>query len=184
MAKRNDVAAVRWLLEHGADVNARWSHWGASATALHLAAAFGHVEVAQALLDAGADASLHDSRYDGDALAWARHFEQAATITLLESVPVRDTGPTWSSSSASATRTCATILDAFDGWIVGIQSQAGPAATRPPDPGCDLGRVGFAGRGSARTAAVRLALARGLPTALTIPGRVASGSVGTWRERS
>ena len=38
-AKRGDAAAVRWLLERGADPNARWGHWDAEVTPLHLAAA-------------------------------------------------------------------------------------------------------------------------------------------------
>ena len=45
MAKRNDAAAVKWLLDHGADPNGRWSHWDAEVTPLHLAVLAGHVEI-------------------------------------------------------------------------------------------------------------------------------------------
>jgi ankyrin repeat protein len=38
MVKRNDTAAVTWLLDHGADPSARWAHWDAEVTPLHLAA--------------------------------------------------------------------------------------------------------------------------------------------------
>ena len=41
MAKRNDLAAVRWLLANGADPNGRWAHWDAEVTPLHLAASQG-----------------------------------------------------------------------------------------------------------------------------------------------
>lgn len=55
MAKRNAVAGVKWLLDHDADPNARWSHWDAELTPLHLAASQGHAEVVRLLLSAGAD---------------------------------------------------------------------------------------------------------------------------------
>jgi ankyrin repeat protein len=71
LAKRGDVRAVRWLLNHSADPNARWSHWDAEVTSLHLAAAQGHVEVVRLLLAAGADPSIRDSKHDGDAIGWA-----------------------------------------------------------------------------------------------------------------
>jgi len=32
MAKRGDLRAVKWLLDNGADANARWSHWDADVT--------------------------------------------------------------------------------------------------------------------------------------------------------
>ena len=74
MAKRGNLAAVNWLLERGADPNQRWNHWDASVTPLHMAAAFGHVDVVRRLLAAGADARIHDSKHDGDALGWAQLF--------------------------------------------------------------------------------------------------------------
>jgi ankyrin repeat protein len=37
MAKRGDAAAVKWLLDHNLDPDARWSHWDAEVTSLHLA---------------------------------------------------------------------------------------------------------------------------------------------------
>jgi ankyrin repeat protein len=73
LAKRGDVEAVRWLLEHGADPNARWSHWDAQVTPLHLAAAQGHVDVVRLLLDAGAHPSIRDSKHHGDAKGWAEY---------------------------------------------------------------------------------------------------------------
>lgn len=73
LAKRGDVWAVRWLLDHGADPNTRWSHWDAEVTPLHMAAAQGHVEVVRLLLEAGADPDVRDSKHDGDAVGWAEY---------------------------------------------------------------------------------------------------------------
>ena len=91
-AKRNGVAAVRWLLDHGTDPNARWPHWDAEVTPLHLAAAQGHAEVVRLLLDAGADPSLRDSKHDGDAYGWASHFGQREVLRILEAHETRRNG--------------------------------------------------------------------------------------------
>jgi len=84
MAKRADPAAVRWLLDRGADPNARWAHWDADVTPLHLAAWGGDPEVVRMLLDAGADPAIRDSKHDGDALGWAEHFGRPAIVALLQ----------------------------------------------------------------------------------------------------
>ena len=84
MAKRNDVAAVKWLLDHGADPNARWAHWEAEVTPLHLAAAQGHADVVRLLLAAGADPAARDSQHDGDAIGWAEHFGQPEIVQILK----------------------------------------------------------------------------------------------------
>ena len=84
MAKRNDVAAVKWLLDHGADPNARWAHWDADVTPLHLAALADHVEVAGVLLDAGADPRIRDSMHDSDAIGWAEFFRRTDMLRLLQ----------------------------------------------------------------------------------------------------
>lgn len=84
MAKRGDLAAVRWLLGHGAGVNALWTYGDADVTPLHLTIMGAHADVVRALLDAGADPAIRDSRYDGDALGWARHFGRDAIATMLD----------------------------------------------------------------------------------------------------
>lgn len=84
MAKRNQGAAVQWLLDHGADPNARWSHWDAEVTPLHLAASQGHAEIVRLLLQAGADPRIRDSKHDSDPIGWAYHFGQREIAKLLE----------------------------------------------------------------------------------------------------
>ncbi len=84
MAKRNDITAVKWLLDHGADPNALWSHWGADVTPLHLAAMQGRVEVVRLLLAAGADPRIHDSMHDSDVIGWAEFFKKPDIVRILE----------------------------------------------------------------------------------------------------
>ena len=58
-------AGLKWLLDHGADPNARWAHWDSDVTALHLAALADHPAIVKPLLlDAGAaqDDSRHETR--------------------------------------------------------------------------------------------------------------------------
>ena len=83
LAKHGDTAAVEWLLQHGANPNALWAHWDADVTPLHLAAAQGHADVVRALLDAGGDAKIRDSKHGGDAFGWAEFFDRPAIVQLL-----------------------------------------------------------------------------------------------------
>jgi ankyrin repeat protein len=76
MAKSGNTVAVEWLLEHGADPNARWSHWNDLLTPLHLAVLGNHLEAARALLAGGADPTIRDTQHDSDALGWAKFFLQ------------------------------------------------------------------------------------------------------------
>jgi ankyrin repeat protein len=87
MAKRGDPAAVKWLLDHGADANARWAHGDAKVSPLHLAAWGGSAEVTRLLLAAGADPTIRDSKHDGDALGWAEHFERPEIARMLAAHP-------------------------------------------------------------------------------------------------
>jgi len=84
MAKRNDVAALKWLLDHGADPNARWAHWEAEVTPLHLAASQGHAESVRLLLDGGADPNIRDSMHDADAIGWAEFFRRPDIVQILK----------------------------------------------------------------------------------------------------
>ena len=83
LAKRGDLRGVRWLLERGADPNARWSHWGATLTPLHLAASQGHAELVRVLLAAGADRTIRDDEHGGDPADWAEHFGRHDVARLL-----------------------------------------------------------------------------------------------------
>src|SRR5262249_21741178 len=84
MAKRGDLEAVRWLIEQGAAVNARWNHWNTSLTPLHLAAAYGKADVVRLLLAVGADRTVRDSFHNGDPVGWAEHFKQPEMVRLLK----------------------------------------------------------------------------------------------------
>jgi ankyrin repeat protein len=84
MAKRGNVNAVKWLLSHGANPNAKWNHWGALVTPLHLAVLGNHPEVSRALLDAGADPTIRDSMHDSDALGWATFFRRNEIVELIK----------------------------------------------------------------------------------------------------
>jgi ankyrin repeat protein len=83
MAKRNDLAAVTWLVDHGADVNGRWAHGDTEVTPLHVAAARGHADVVRLLLASAADPAIHDSLHDSDALGWAGFFKQPEIVRIL-----------------------------------------------------------------------------------------------------
>jgi ankyrin repeat protein/catechol 2,3-dioxygenase-like lactoylglutathione lyase family enzyme len=65
------VDAVRLLLEHGADVNARDA--GDNATPLHFAGALG-ADVVRVLLDAGADANGYGDLHELEVIGWATCF--------------------------------------------------------------------------------------------------------------
>jgi ankyrin repeat protein len=74
-------AAVRLLIEHGADPNAR--DVGDNATPLHFAAASGALESVRILLDAGADVHGTGDVHNGDVIGWASRQGNEAVINLL-----------------------------------------------------------------------------------------------------
>jgi ankyrin repeat protein len=82
VSKRN-AEAVRWLIDRKVDVNAKRVMWDCNHTALHMTAVDGNVEIARMLLDAGADPSIHDDKYDNTPLGWAEFCEQPQVATLL-----------------------------------------------------------------------------------------------------
>ncbi len=83
MSKRNNVAAVKWLLEHKADPNALWTHWDAKVTPLHMATMEHHTDIVRTLLDAGADPLIRDSKFDSDAIGWAEFFRRTDIVQML-----------------------------------------------------------------------------------------------------
>ncbi len=73
--------AVRLLLEHGADPNAR--DVGDNATPLHFAAANGTLDTVRLLLDSGADVHGSGDLHNGEVIGWAAREGNEAVINLL-----------------------------------------------------------------------------------------------------
>jgi ankyrin repeat protein len=73
--------AVRLLIEHGADPNAR--DLGDNASPLHLAAARGNLDSVRTLLDAGADVHGTGDLHKGDVIGWATREGNEPVIDLL-----------------------------------------------------------------------------------------------------
>ena len=80
---KRDADTVRWLIRHKVDVNAKRVMWDCNHTALHMTAVDGNVEIARMLLDAGADTSIHDDKYDNTPLGWAEFCQQPQIAQLL-----------------------------------------------------------------------------------------------------
>ncbi|MFN2602791.1 MAG: ankyrin repeat domain-containing protein [Gemmatimonadaceae bacterium] len=79
--------AVRLLLEHGADVNAR--DVGDNAYALHFAGGAGGVEVVRALLDAGGDVHGSGDAHELEVIGWTTCFGPTIPQDVLELLLVR-----------------------------------------------------------------------------------------------
>ena len=71
-ASERHAGAVRLLLEHGADPNAREA--GDNTYPLHWAAAHGHLEIVRALLDAGGDVHGLGDVHELDVIGWATFY--------------------------------------------------------------------------------------------------------------
>ena len=85
LVARDKTEAVRWLIEHGVDVNAKRRLWDCNQTALHVTAEHGLTTLARMLLEAGADPAIHDDKYDATVLAWATYCDQPRIAELLRS---------------------------------------------------------------------------------------------------
>lgn len=95
-AARGRSRAVRLLLSLGAAPSATGTFGGPThgvgTTALHHAAESGHLEVIEALLDAGADPTISDELYGGTPANWAAHggHEDARALLLRRGGTERD----------------------------------------------------------------------------------------------
>src|SRR5262249_6317400 len=77
-ASRGQFDAVRLLLDHGADPNARDT--GDNAYPLHFASGYGYLEIVRALLDAGGDGHGFGERHRGDVIGWATGWGSADPV--------------------------------------------------------------------------------------------------------
>ena len=79
-ARNGHKAVVAYLLEQGADQNAR-GFFGA--TALHWAAINGHCGTVELLLERGADPTLKDARFDSTVEGWAQEGGHRDVVDVL-----------------------------------------------------------------------------------------------------
>jgi ankyrin repeat protein len=82
VSKRN-TDTIRWLLEHGVDVNAKRQMWDCNHAALHMTVESGAMDIARLLLDSGADPNIRDDKFDATALGWAEFFGRSDFAELL-----------------------------------------------------------------------------------------------------
>jgi len=83
LVAQRDVAGVKWLIERGVDVNAKRVLWDCNHTALHVTAESGASELTRILLDAGADPSIQDDKYQSTVVGWAEFCGQPEVAALL-----------------------------------------------------------------------------------------------------
>ena len=79
----NDADGVRWLIEHGVDINAKRVLWNCNHTALHVAVEHERLGMAQLLLGAGADPGIRDDKYESTALGWAEYLGRPELAELI-----------------------------------------------------------------------------------------------------
>jgi ankyrin repeat protein len=81
------VAALAWLLDHGADPDLRHDFGGAQhgrgAVAMHLAAQLNALRCLRLLLDRGADPTVQDAAYGATPLGWAEHAGAVEAAAML-----------------------------------------------------------------------------------------------------
>jgi ankyrin repeat protein len=89
-AVRNRMETAEWLIDHGAPVNQKATFGGPThgqgVTALHMASQNGHLSMAQLLIQRGADPTIRDDLYHGDAAGAANYFGQIAVRDYLRSL--------------------------------------------------------------------------------------------------
>lgn len=85
VGKRN-LPAIRWLLSHGIAIDAKRMMWGCNHTALHMTIESGAIDIGRLLLDAGADPTIRDDKYNATALGWADFFERKDFADLIREI--------------------------------------------------------------------------------------------------
>ena len=86
----NRLETAMWLIDHGASVDEKGTFGGPDhgqgVTALHMASQNGHLAMVRLLLERGADLSIKDDLYHGDAEGAANFFGQIAVRDYLHSL--------------------------------------------------------------------------------------------------
>ncbi len=103
-ASQGLTPAVHWLIAHGADVNGRTPD-DCHQTVLHAAAGDDKLDVIAALLEADADPTLRDDRWNATAAGWAGYGNQKQAEALLREAEAKhENAPEMDTSGSNAGR--------------------------------------------------------------------------------
>lgn len=86
-AKHGQTEVVKYLLDHGTDPNSLHHE---NQTAIHWASFNGHLDCVKSLIEAGANPSLRDKRWNSSAYVWAREDNQTHVMDYLKSQNLLD----------------------------------------------------------------------------------------------
>lgn len=168
-ALRGHADAVRWLLEHGAEVNRGGKQW----SALHYATFSGHEDIVRALLARGADVNARTTNDSTALMLTARQGHETLARLLLDAgadpKPVNDWGDTaltWAMSNRNL-RIARLVAAAADGVAADAATSPSFAQAAQAPPGTfatPSGSVPAPPEIDDRLSRLRLAEARGEPT--------------------
>ena len=133
--RKGDAAAVKSVLDRGADVNAKFRY---GATALFKAADLGKADVVKLLIERGADVTVRDTFYGATAMTWALSKEHVEAIrAILEKSP-DEAGDVLSTGTRSGN--VALVRVALDKGGLKPESLTGAlvAATEAGDKGAEI----------------------------------------------
>ena len=85
----HSLAGIRVLVELGVDINGLVPGTGLDRAVIHAAAAWGSVEIVKSLIELGADPTLRDPTYGGDAIGWAAHHDRHEMVAYLKALAAK-----------------------------------------------------------------------------------------------
>jgi hypothetical protein len=176
LAMAQDTAIARWLIAHGADVNAA-NYEGQ--TVLMMQAAAGRAEIVRVLINAGAKLDATSTKWHSTALTQALDGEKTEVVRILRDAGAKD--DTVTEAKGQALRENDPPVRAALAWLDAIQ-QEDPEAMKKWSTFKELNEVDFKLWKSSHPAHPKLVRGYANDDAATVElrGQIASGVYETW----